>query len=359
MQDPFSWALPLGRFFGIPVKVHVLFPVVAAGLILRMGYQENAIRGAWIDAAMLMALLFLVVLLHEFGHCFGARAVDGDAQEILMWPLGGLAFVDVPHTPRANFIATAAGPAVNVIVCLIFGLLFSWFTHFDVRLPLNPLPQPYGWNPYRYEESGLVKFTQWDGSEFETTHLGVIVTARMFWISWVLLLLNVVVPAFPLDGGRMFQCAVWWRTDYRRGTLAAVYAGFIAALVFGIFAILANELLAFCLAIMIFVACRVQWIILEGGGEDSLLGYDFSQGYTSLERDQPAPRKRRPRENLWQRWWRRRAQRKLQRQQEQREADERRMDQLLEKVQRDGLQSLTDEERRFLKRVSDKYRNRQ
>ncbi len=141
--------------------------------------------------------------------------------------------------------------------------------------------------------------------------------------------------------------------------MAAVYAGFISALLFGVFAILGNELLALCLALFIFFACRLQWIILEGGGEDSLLGYDFSQGYTSLERDQPAPRKRRPRENVWQRWWRRRAQRKLQRQQEQREADERRMDQLLEKVQRDGLQSLTDEERRFLKRVSDKYRNRQ
>src|SRR6266851_2229986 len=252
MQDPFSWAFPLGRFFGIPVKVNVLFPLVAAGLILRAAFQKDVVPGSWIDAAMLMALLFVVVLLHEFGHCFGARAVDGDAQEILMWPLGGLAFVDVPHTPRANFVATAAGPAINVIICLIFGLLFSWFTHFDVRLPLNPLPQPYGWNPYRYEESGLVKFTRWDGGEFETTHLGVIITARMFWVSWVLLLLNVVVPGFPLDGGRMFQCAVWWRTDYRRGTLAAVYAGFVAALVFGIVAILGNELLALCLALFIY-----------------------------------------------------------------------------------------------------------
>jgi hypothetical protein len=141
--------------------------------------------------------------------------------------------------------------------------------------------------------------------------------------------------------------------------LAAVYAGFIAALVFGIVAILGNELLALCLALFIYVACRRQWVILEGGGEDSLLGYDFSQGYTSLERDQPPPRRRRPRPNFWQRWWQRRAQRKRQQQEQQKIAEERRMDQLLEKVQRDGLHSLTDEERRFLKRVSDKYKNRQ
>ena len=47
-------------------------------------------------------LLFGIILLHEFGHCFGARYVDGDAKEILIWPLGGLAYVDVPHTPRAQ-----------------------------------------------------------------------------------------------------------------------------------------------------------------------------------------------------------------------------------------------------------------
>jgi Zn-dependent protease len=367
MQDPFSWSFPLGRFFGIPVKVNVLFPIVAAGLILRAAFQKDVPAGSWIDATMLMALLFVVILLHEFGHCFGARAVDGDAQEVMMWPLGGLAFVDVPHTPRANFIATAAGPAVNVIICIVSGLLFCWMTNFQYRLPLNPIPAapPLGWTPYRINDAGAILLYHWDGSTPQmdaatTTPLAWVITARLFWVSWVTFLLNVLVPGFPLDGGRMFQCAVWWRTDYRRGTLAAVYAGFIAALVFGIVAILGNELLALCLALFIYVACRRQWMILEGGGEDSLLGYDFSQGYTSLERDQPpAPRRRRPRPNFWQRWWQRRAQRKQQRQQQQRIAEERRMDQLLEKVQRDGLHSLTDEERRFLKRVSDKYKNRQ
>ena len=77
MQDPFSWAFPLGRFFGIPVRVHVVFPLVAVGLILRVAYQKEMPAGTWIDAAMLMALLFVIVLWHEFGHCFGARAVNG------------------------------------------------------------------------------------------------------------------------------------------------------------------------------------------------------------------------------------------------------------------------------------------
>jgi len=360
MQDFFRWSLPLGRFFGIPVRVHWLFPFVAVGLILQAGLQKDVIAGTWLDATMLEALLFGVILLHEFGHCFGARAVDGDAQEVLMWPLGGLAFVDVPHTPRANFIATAAGPAVNVLICIVSGLLFSWVTHFEVRLPWNPIPGDWGWYPYRIDEAGRIALFKWDGTQLAETPLAVIILARLFWISWFLFLLNVLVPGFPLDGGRLFQCAVWWwQSDYRQGTILAVYAGFVSAIVFGIYGIAGKEVLGLGLALFIFITCQQQMLLLEHGGEDALLGYDFSQGYTSLERDQPAPRRRRRRPNFWQRWWQRRAARKLQRQQEQRQAEERRMDELLAKVQQNGLQSLSEEERRFLKRVSDKYRNRQ
>jgi hypothetical protein len=127
--------------------------------------------------------------------------------------------------------------------------------------------------------------------------------------------------------------------------------------VVAIVAVAVNEILWGCLAVMIYFACKNQWIVLETGGEEGLFGYDFSQGYTSLERDQPArPRVRKV--SWWKGWLQRRAARKMQRQQEQREADERRLDELLDKVQRQGMKSLTDEERRFMKRVSDRYRNR-
>src|SRR5262245_20148016 len=123
MRDPFSWSFPIGRLFGITIRIHILFPVVALGLVLRVAFQKDVIPGTWIDAAMLVGLLFFSVLLHEFGHCFGARLVDGDAQEVLLWPLGGLAAVDVPHTARANFITTAMGPAVNLLLCIISTVL--------------------------------------------------------------------------------------------------------------------------------------------------------------------------------------------------------------------------------------------
>src|SRR5438876_552135 len=116
MRDPLSWSLPLGRLFGILIRVHILFPFVALGLVLRAAATETNPPGTWLIATGVVALLFLSVLLHEFGHCFGARLVDGDAHEILMWPLGGLAYVEVPHTARANFIMVAAGPLVNALL---------------------------------------------------------------------------------------------------------------------------------------------------------------------------------------------------------------------------------------------------
>ncbi|HYT87714.1 MAG TPA: hypothetical protein VEL76_03245, partial [Gemmataceae bacterium] len=127
--------------------------------------------------------------------------------------------------------------------------------------------------------------------------------------------------------------------------------------IIAIYALMNETLMALCLAGFIYVSCRQQWILLETGSEDTLFGYDFSQGYTSLERDQPPP-PRKKKQNFIQRWLQRRRAARLQREQEQEAADERRMDELLAKIQREGKQALTDEENRFLKRVADKYRNR-
>src|SRR3984957_11695745 len=131
MRDPISWSFPLGRMFGVQVRIHILFVIFFIGSMLRVAFAPEdpthvAVKlpdGAWIDIFVILILLFLSVLAHEFGHVFGARSVGGDCQEILMWPLGGLAYVDVPHTPRANFISTAAGPAVNLFLCVLCTLL--------------------------------------------------------------------------------------------------------------------------------------------------------------------------------------------------------------------------------------------
>jgi Zn-dependent protease len=353
MRDPMSWSLPLGRLFGIQVRVHVLLPIVVLGLVLRTAASKDVPDGAWLDTLMIAGLLFFSVLLHEFGHCWGARRVDGDASEILMWPLGGLAYCDVPHTPRANFICVICGPLVNVALCVVCGVLIVLLS--ECRPTWNPF-----WQPWRHSPAGEIWLTTWAGDIFPTTSPALVILARLFWVNWWLFLFNMLLVAFPMDSARILQCILWKYTGYHRATMVAVMVGFVMAIVVGIAAITINDLLLGFLALFVYTSCRHQWIVLEMGGEDSVFGYDFSQGYTSLERDQPtaAPMPRR-RPSWFQRWRQRRTQQKMQREQETREAEERRLDQLLEKVQRDGLSALTDEERRFLKRASDRYRNRQ
>src|SRR4051794_14875180 len=135
MRDPMTWSFPLGRMFGIAVRVHVLLPLVMLGLILRALTHEGSTVSLG-EAGLMMVLLFVSVLLHEFGHCFAARSVDGDASEILMWPLGGLAYCDVPHTPWANFITVIGGPAVTLPLCVVAGGALACAT---LVPPLNPV----------------------------------------------------------------------------------------------------------------------------------------------------------------------------------------------------------------------------
>jgi Zn-dependent protease len=354
MRDPFLWSIPMGRVFGITIRVHLLYPVVALGLVLRVAFQQKPYPypdGTWIDVVVLSLLLLACVLAHEFGHCFAARWVEGEATEILIWPLGGLASVDVPHTPRANFITAAAGPAVNVVLFVVCALLLAFAVEPSYQPPWNPF-----WYPFRTDAGGAIGLTTWSGSPAAVTGIWATTLARLFYLNWMLFWFNMILVGYPMDAGRMLQSILWPHVGYAQATRVVVFTGFVTMFGVGLFAIVTNEILPLCLAAFIYIACRSQWILLETGGEDGLFGYDFSQGYTSLERDQPAPP--RPRQSWWQRWVRKRAAQKLQRQMEQREADEKRLDELLAKIQREGKGALTAEEERFMKRVSDRYRNR-
>jgi len=253
------------------------------------------------------------------------------------------------------------------LLCLGAGCALAAF---PVRPPFDPWWQAYRYRPELRDSVGKVvqpperlnpEMKHWGGTELTESELKdvnpwTVLLARFFWVNWILFLLNILLIGFPMDGGRLFQCLLWPRLGFREATRLAIGAGFVTMLIVGGYAIVREETLPLLLALFIYVTCRQQFILLETGGEESLFGYDFSQGYTSLEREQP-PLRRRP--GFVKRWLQKRAALKLQREQETRESEERRMDELLEKVQREGLQALSDEERRFLTRVSARYRNRQ
>src|SRR4051812_16297254 len=141
MRDPMSWSVPFFRAYGIQVKVHIFFFVVTLGLFWRQLMLPQYDRVWWLDMFLLsIVVLFGSVLLHEFGHCFGARYAGGEAREILIWPLGGLAMVEVPHRWKALFVMVAAGPAVNVLICLTCALALVSGGFFP---SLNPFTDPH------------------------------------------------------------------------------------------------------------------------------------------------------------------------------------------------------------------------
>ena len=400
MRDPMSWALPVGRAFGVPVKVHLFFFVITLGLFLRqIGAKDNPVW--WLDVLLFtVVLLFFVVLLHELGHCFGARAVDGDAREILIWPLGGLAYVEVPHTARANFIATVAGPLVNVMICLgaAAALVAAGF------LPnANPLASPYVAEVHSYRDGRdytapyglrlyyagtadpmamqevidkLVKdkdgglrdkyaFRPQDadqmaksagllGGERAVAPGWVVWTQRAFWLSWVMLLFN-LIPAYPLDGGQMLMAVIWGRSgSHRRGVTVAAYSGFVVSVLFLLASVAANESLFMGLALFMLYSASMRLAALDAD-DGGAFGYDFSAGYTSLGDDDPPRKRKRP--GFLTRWRQARTARRLQKEAETRAQDDLRMDELLEKIARTGKDSLTADERRFLERLSARKRN--
>jgi Zn-dependent protease len=395
MRDPMSWAVPVFRAFGIPVKVHIFFFVITIGLFLRQVLDKNNPIG-WVDVFLFtIILLFFIVLLHEFGHCFGAQQVGGEAKEVLIWPLGGLASLDVPNTPRALFVSTAAGPFVNVLICAACAVGLA----IDGYLPnLNPLASPYisevhrftdqrdytsaywvkAYKPgtaepmpgqaeldkKRYAQEGVqeIRAMSPQGAEAEAARLGgeravaplwAVWLNRTFWLSWLLFLFN-LIPAYPLDGGQLFQSLVWARTDYRKGVVYAAYSGFGVSVIFLIVSIAVNEALFMGLALFMLYSSSMKLYSLDS--EEGPFGYDFSAGYTSLERDEePPPRPKKP--GFFARWWQARKARRMAREQEQQRQDEIRMDQLLEKIALHGKNSLTDEEKRFLERVSARKRH--
>ena len=123
--------LPLFRLAGIQVSLHFTWFIVAALEFTQFSRRYHSpIWGLWEYLA-----LFLIVLLHEFGHAFACRQTGGQADRIVLWPLGGVAFVKPPERPGAYLWSIAAGPLVNVLLFPI--LTFFLFVNAHLRMS-NP-----------------------------------------------------------------------------------------------------------------------------------------------------------------------------------------------------------------------------
>jgi len=176
---------------------------------------------------------------------------------------------------------------------------------------------------------------------------------RLFWINCVLLAFN-LLPAYPLDGGQLLLAVLWARRGYRPAVQTAGYVGFVAGALLFMVSIAYPEPLLMALSMSIMYAAYVRVTQAEADTEYG----DFSQGYTSYEKDDEPTPPPRPKIGPVKKWLQARAARRIQKELEAQQADDLRMDQLLDKIARFGKASLTDEERRFMERVSARYRNR-
>lgn len=349
MRSHTSWSIGLGRWGGNYVRLHMFFLLFAV-CTLFLAWQANddpAGDLVWIAAGSLVILL-LSVLLHELGHYFAAVRTGGDGDEIVIGPLGGLTSMRPPPDPYAECLMHLAGPLVNLTICLVCGAVLHLLSPGSVIGLLHPLAPVDLVEPASLV--GTLKLT--------------------FWINWVVLLAN-LLPAFPFDGGRALRAALmgWWPdASPRRAALFVASLAKFAALALLVLAWVYGRFLEkaptpipmwFSLALLAiflyFSAKHEEDRVEEVESEDDLFGYDFSQGYMSLEQ---SSKLRPPHEGPFKRWLERRRREKLRRQSEIEQEEERRVDEILERLHEKGMDQLSHEEQLLLKRVSHRYRQR-
>lgn len=210
-------SLHLFRFGGIDVYLHWSWFVVAAYMVT---YRAQAYRSIAWNAAEYLAL-FSIVLLHEFGHALACRGVGGRADQIVLWPLGGVAYVDPPPRPGATLWSIVAGPLVNVALIPVLlglrtaGVSFGWF---------RTLPDAYVW------------------------------VRTMWYINLGLLLFN-LLPIYPLDGGQILRSLLWFVLGRARSLLVASLIGFVGVAGLIGLALWAQELWLGILCVFILLNC--------------------------------------------------------------------------------------------------------
>jgi Zn-dependent protease len=188
----------LFRVAGIDLFLHWSWFLVAA-------YEINSRRSdyssiVWVVAEYLS--IFLIVTLHEFGHAFACRQVGGRADRIVLWPLGGVAYVDPPPRPGATLWSIAAGPLVNVALLVIMTL--GVIANRSVGSPVSAMPDLRAYlNAIVYINVGLLIFN--------------------------------LLPIYPLDGGQILRSLLWYLVGRARSLMATVVIGFIG--VAGLFAL--------------------------------------------------------------------------------------------------------------------------
>ena len=211
-------SIRLFQLFGITVYLHWSWFVVAV-LRYQLGGWHSYESPTWYVLEYLT--LFLIVLMHEFGHQLACRSVGGQTHDIVLWPLGGVAYVSPPQRPGAQLWSIAAGPLVNVALFPILSAI--WWLGYSANWMEN-LPDVYNY-------------------------------VMMIWYINTLLLVFNMMPVYPLDGGQILRSLLWFPFGRARSLMIASIIGLIGVAGIIAFAVFARSVWIGIMAAFILMNC--------------------------------------------------------------------------------------------------------
>ncbi len=218
-----SWSLNIGKVAGTVVRVHLTFLLFLAW-IFAASYASGGPATAW-DSLAFMVLLFLCVLLHEFGHIFTARAFGVTTPYVTLLPIGGVAQLErIPEEPWEEFLIAIAGPLVNVVITILLVV------------------------------AGGATLHGYAATALDNTQISLL--DRLAVVNLFLALFN-LIPAFPMDGGRVLRAALASKFGYVRATEISASIGQFVAFALGFIGLLYNPLLIF-IAIFVYLAASSE-----------------------------------------------------------------------------------------------------
>ena len=210
-------SIHLFRFSGIDVFLHWSWFLVAVYEIQRRSTGYSSITWNILE----YVALFLIVMLHEFGHALACRQVGGRANRIVLWPLGGVAYVDPPPRPGATLWSIAAGPLVNIALLPVLALLYHWLQSSAIASTMPDLVR---------------------------------LTASIRWINKFLFFFN-ILPIYPLDGGQILRALLWFPLGRGRSLQIATILGFVGVVGFFAWALLSQSFLLGAIAVFMLLNC--------------------------------------------------------------------------------------------------------
>jgi Zn-dependent protease/CBS domain-containing protein len=224
-----NWSLRVGRFFGIDVFIHWTFFLLLGGIV----YAQYAATKSWSAAAaelLFVALVFAIIVMHEYGHALTARLFGVKTRDIILLPIGGVARLErIPENPAQELLIAVAGPMVNVVLAIGLAAWLIGTGQLRAGMPEDMPNEPL--------EVGLLE--------------------RLLIINIVLVVFN-MIPAFPMDGGRVLRALLALGMSHLRATQIAARVGQGIAILAAIFAIYSTQYMLLLVALFVWVGAQAE-----------------------------------------------------------------------------------------------------